>query len=128
MVIQMSDTDKTDPYWVKRYLYGTVIHDHRKGECRVDSLEEFKEIPFRRYSTAPCEFWAGRITRWRKYRPNPGLWGRGGDGVKSAAGHMEASARNEVRMALRRAVKSDCVEDVDVVPYRHRHNAVWDRS
>lgn len=120
----MSKTDKTDPYWVKRFIYGEIRHNHSKGECRYETIDSLKASGVMsgsyRWSDAPCEFYAGY--RSRKYLANAALWGRHGC-IKEKAALQESRARAQTRKSLREALKGD-VEAV-VEPTRHRHNAVW---
>lgn len=39
----MSDTDKDDPYWVQNYYIGAINHDHRAGQCRVETLADARQ-------------------------------------------------------------------------------------
>jgi hypothetical protein len=120
VVIHMSKTDKTDPYWVKCLKYGTEVHNHIDGECRFEDVNVLMmNWRARPWPAAPCELLAGY--RGRRYMTDASLWARAGR-VKEIAGFDEAKARNKLRGLL----KSDCIEDVDVVPFRHRHNACWE--
>lgn len=110
MVIHVSHTDKTDPYWIKI-----------NGECRFEIYTSQAEYHNR---TAPCELRAG-YNPTKLYRNRTGLWGRP-EAVGYNARLEEKAARNKARMKLQAIKKSNCIEDADVVPYRHRHNAVWE--
>lgn len=39
----MSRTDKDQPDWVRNHDNGVIDHDHRHGECRVETLEQLRE-------------------------------------------------------------------------------------
>lgn len=130
----MSRTDAHRPAWVQKFdpaMPAVVEHDHRRGECRVETLDEARD-----YATSRTH------PRWRypdDFAPCQRSWSRGygwqvskiyGEHVVSGAcNDFERIYRSESRMLLdaaRRDYNTHGETDLDVAPARHRHRAIWD--
>ncbi len=115
----MSKTDKTDPYWVKKYRYGDIEHNCHGKECVP---EKFGSRSWRKsYQQGVTCFY--RIPG--RYAYQIALCGRGGKGYWEHANSRERAARNQTRMSLRQ-IQLTGDDEIDVVPTKHRHSAWWD--
>ena len=123
----MSKTDRTRPGWVTEFFTGTLEHDHRHGQCRVETLADARRRG--RHVDAPtCRH---RLQRGYVYRAKMYC-----DRMDAGFEHLiyHSPMRRSARDGLTRArgeyhaghrPGDDDLEDRWKPPLRPANNAVW---
>lgn len=129
----MSRTDAHRPAWVQKFdpsMPAVIEHDHRRGECRVESFDEARD-----YATSRTH------PRWRyphDFAPCQRSWSRGygwqvsviyGEHVPGdVCNDYERMDRQDGRRVLRAAARdynANGNTELEPVPARHRHKGIW---
>lgn len=73
----MSDTDKDKPAWLRDLDHGRIDHDHRDGECRIETLQVARAARYtqsRWVHALTCAKYEWDVWVCEKQTREPGCW------------------------------------------------------